>query len=406
MRLDLFIRKRGLISNPPFSKISHRQVMPVREQLCIFFSISAIVLIGLFSFYATQFFQFSPFAITHDMADSPGDFSSATLKSSINYIDPLNITRDLYYGIDIVYALMKGPYGADIPKEVMAGDEFEMTFHCLYPDRLLCPPYYLVFFQGPTRQTVSPDKFSSLNGSAESQYIVKATWKIQDPGEYLVYAYPELVFCSHFSEMEFPLSSASVRGAPFQLLVKPKALIEEGYDFNCSVDDFHNGRYWSTNASISSEKFAELYRDTGRVFVWAPYKCKTPHRTVQQAITALPNASHFVFIGDSSSRGPFCAKVYMGVHGTVEGGTGVCDYYTEEGHANYWDGNNMYLRQWGNKFTHKIFNTNDSQRNISFSFLWLSTQVNDMIPSLLALDRPTHIVFNYGLHFPSISTLT
>lgn len=74
--------------------------MPIREQLCIFFSISVIALIGLFSFYATQFFQSSPFTITHDIADSPGDFSSATLKSSINYNDPLNITRDLYYGIN------------------------------------------------------------------------------------------------------------------------------------------------------------------------------------------------------------------------------------------------------------------------------------------------------------------
>ena len=162
--------------------------------------------------------------------------------------------------------------------------------------------------------------------------------------------------------MEYPWTSASVMGAPFRLVVKATTVKEqqEGYGVCQTHDDIDMGRYLSTNASISSKEFAELYADTGREFVWAPYNCKVPHRTAQEAISALPMANHFVFMGDSTTRGPFCAKVYMGVHGTVEGG--VCDYLTEEGNKRYWDGTNMKM-QWGHKFTHKVFEMGDSERN-------------------------------------------
>jgi hypothetical protein len=108
-------------------------------------------------------------------------------------------------------------------------------------------------------------------------------------------------------------------------------------------------------------------------------------------------ANHFVFMGDSTTRGPFCAKVYMGVHGTVEGG--VCDYLTEEGNRRYWDGTDMKM-QWGHKFTHKVFEMGDSERNVSFSFLWLANNLTDTVTTLLSLTNPapTHIVFNYGLY--------
>jgi uncharacterized protein YxeA len=70
--------------------------MLVRQQFSTVFSISVIVIIGLFSFYATQFFKFNPFSsITHDIADFPRD-----LTTQKTYIDPLNVTRNLYYGIN------------------------------------------------------------------------------------------------------------------------------------------------------------------------------------------------------------------------------------------------------------------------------------------------------------------
>lgn len=289
-----------------------------------------------------------------------------------------------------------GPWQAELPSEVTAGEEFQLSFQCKYPDRALCPPYYLVFFHGPTRQTTSPDRFVFSNGPIGPHDVhptLLATWTIHDPGQYKVYAYPELAKCTQWMEMRFPWSAAAVKGSPFSLLVNPKSSKimkehDEGYDVCRNPGDIDVGRYVRTDAAMSKE-FSRLYAETKREYVWAPYKCKIPPRTVQQGVEALPEAKHFVWIGDSTSRGPFCERIWKHIHGSNKGTECDATLMTKES-------------QWTSKFTSKVFGSGVQERNISFSLVWLSNSFSDTARELLSLTNPlpTHIIFNYGLYIP------
>jgi len=294
-----------------------------------------------------------------------------------------------------VCKLTAGPWRLDIPNILIAGEEFEMKFHCMHPDSSLCPPYYQVMFHGPSRQGVLPEMFSTLNWTyAPDDYAsVTAYWTIYDPGEYLIYAYPQFMYCKKWKDMEYPWNKATVQGTPIRVTVVPGAsTIEEGYE-TCSSEDIEYGRYLSTDAELSSEKFAEMYAGSGRKFVWAPYKCKIPHRTIGEAVNLIPSAKHFLFVGDSLTRGGFCARIWENIHGTVAGS--VCDYKSSP--AEYWD------MKWGHKFTHKVFETNETgvgERNVSFSYLWVGHNFSTVVPTLLSLNDPppTHVVFNMGMY--------
>ena len=123
----------------------------------------------------------------------------------INYADPLNTSRNLYYG----------PWRASMHSDsALAGEPFKMTFHCLFPEHFLCPSYFLILFHGPTRQTVPPDNFRPVDTTDEFVYGSReAEWTIMDEGEYTVYSYPDsvynwkskLMFCRKWNEeMEWP----------------------------------------------------------------------------------------------------------------------------------------------------------------------------------------------------------
>src|SRR5437667_2470547 len=97
-------------------------------------------------------------------------------------------------------------------------------------------------------------------------------------------------------------------------------------------------------------------------------------------------------MGDSTTRGPFCAYVWERVHGTVAGT--LCDY--REDLKNYW------IEKGSNKFTSKVFAEDADYRNISFTFLWSPKDLPAVTDMLLSLDPfPTHVVFNMGLCFYS-----
>jgi len=240
--------------------------------------------------------------------------------------------------------------------------------------------------------------FTPLNWTSDlpnSYAYVEAKWTIHDAGEYSVYAYPEFIYCSQWKPMKFPWNKASVQGVPFKLIVNPNegALSNsEGYGV-CSPHDIENGRYLSTDTDSSPSQFANMFVDSQREFLWAPYKCKVPPRSIAEAIDAIPSAKHIVFIGDSTTRGPFCAGVWEHLHGTVE--NGVCDY------------KNMPKKYWemkkGHKFTLKVFEIDEDrheERNISFSFLWLANNFSIVVPTLLSLTDPppTHVIFNMGTY--------
>jgi hypothetical protein len=301
---------------------------------------------------------------------------------------------------------MIGPWRAEIPSEVFAGESFKLVFHCEAADHSLCPEYYLVMFHGVTRQTIPPPNFkvspSSIN-PPHSWSVVEATWTINDPGEYSVYAYPEFqymrdtqrLYCKLWKEtMTYPWHQAAVQNCPIHLSVKRKPNTyppEEGYGI-CSEKDLKTARYLSTNPLDSSKRFAALYENTKRSFIWAPYTCKIPHRSIDQAIAAIPSAKHIVLIGDSTLRGPFCTRIWENLHGTVH--DSVCDY--KQHNQTY------YEQKWGHKFTWREFQDESSQtgrRNVSFSFLWSPVWFYGRgLPELLKMDpAPTHVVFNMGL---------
>jgi hypothetical protein len=269
-----------------------------------------------------------------------------------------------------------------------------MVFNCTYPDQRLCPSYFMVLFHGPTRQSVLPDMFSQLNRTGDtpaSQSTLTATWTINDPGEYKVYAYPQFVYCKQWETMDYPWEKASVEGSPFRITVLPApSPLEEGYG-TCSGGDADNGRYLSTADGIASTEFQDMYAGQGREFVFAPYKCKVPPRTIHQALSSIPSAKHFLFIGDSMTRGGFCTRIWEQLHGSVWGS--VCDYKTNS--AEYWD------MKWGHKFTNVLLDEDtDHQRNVSFSFLWVAHNFSSVVPTLLSLTDPppTHVVFNMALY--------
>jgi hypothetical protein len=263
-------------------------------------------------------------------------------------------------------------------------------------------------FHGPSRQTIPPQNFRVSKTKPNPPFswnIVESNWTIHDPGEYSVYAYPEFEYrkdarrldCKLWKEsMYYPWHQAAVEGCPILLTVNEKPDTappeEEGYGA-CSPDDLKKARYLSTNALVSSQKFAEFYINTNRLFVWAPYKCKIPHRSVQQAITEIPSAKHIVLIGDSTLRGPFCTRIWENLHGGVQ--DSVCDY--RKHNATYWE------QKWGHKFTWKLLKDDSSEtgeRNVSFSFLWSPIWFSGRaLPQLLEMDPPpTHVVFNMGLY--------
>jgi hypothetical protein len=189
--------------------------------------------------------------------------------------------------------------------------------------------------------------------------------------------------------MQFPWFKAAVEGVPFKLKVLDSPSPEpEGWG-TCSPNEIANGRFLSTNASISPREFTDMYQYTEEEFAWAPYTCKIPHRNVSEAVQAIPNAKHFLWIGDSTTRGPFCAKLWEHVHGDVIGS--VCDY--KSGTTPYWE------MKWGHKFTYKLYEFEGEERNISFSFLWAPDDMKTVLGPLLDLKHPTptHVIFNMGL---------
>jgi hypothetical protein len=286
-----------------------------------------------------------------------------------------------------------------MPPMVTAGEEFSMQFSCMYPDKSLCPAYYMVLFHGPTRQSVLPDAFGNLTWTANppDQYtVVSANWTIHDPGVYRVYAYPQLNTGPQWQGMSEPWYKAGVQGSPFNVVVTPNhnanSLRISEDSGGCTSDDIDDGRYLSINAS---SELTATYNGTGRSYIYVPYQCKIPHRTILDVVKAIPSSKHFVFLGDSTMRGPFCVKIWKGLHGTVR--DSVCDYMTDP---------EQYLpARWTDKTTTVEVPdyTRDfpETRNVSATFVWSPDpdtfkQKKDII---LAMNPPpTHVVMNMGAY--------
>jgi len=288
--------------------------------------------------------------------------------------------------------LIVGPWKANVPSVVTAGEEFTMEFVCTNPNEKMCPTYYQVLFHGPTKLSVPPENFGELNRTNQSPFkyaSLKAAYTILDPGQYRVYAYPELYYCSQWNKMEYPWHRGMVEGCPIDIRVLPGSKkVVEGWG-SCTSKTIHDGRYVAVD---SSPELSEMYQHTNRSYIYAPYDCKIPARSIPQALAELPSAKHILYIGDSVTRNPFCNHIWRRIHGTVM--DSACDPARESYH-------------YSHKFTSI---TVDDGRQVNFSFLWSpgwETFRTKNVEILLAMDPlPTHIVMNFGLYPPgSLSNL-
>jgi hypothetical protein len=264
-----------------------------------------------------------------------------------------------------------------------------MRFTCSNPSRKLCPRNYMVLFQGPTKLSAPPEIFEALNSTyvPPSTYgSVHARWTVQDPGLYRVYVYPELPYCSQWNNLEYPWQKAMVEGSPFDVLVTPGANSHtEGYG-SCSPEQIYAGRYLSVDHSLpTSIELSAMYSRTDRTYVYAPYACKIPPRTVHQAAISIRSAQHFVFVGDSVTRSTFCARIWQDLHGRESIFDTSCDPNTDSYHFSH-------------KFTHIVLEEEHQPRNVSFSFLWATTSDDLDLTTFLSLNPPpTHVVMSFGL---------
>jgi hypothetical protein len=337
-----------------------------RSQYVLFIGISAIALFLTIATYGrTTFSQTSNYPLATNVKK--------------DYTDLIYANRKLYYGQLHESQANEGPWHAVIPEQVFAGEEFEMTFICTHPDPKMCPTYYMVQFRGPTIQAPTPDAFSALNWTYEIPHnyaYLKVNYTILDPGEYKVYVYPELYYCSQWNNLEYPWQRATVEGTPFDLLVTGSPP-DEGYDTCQTVKEIQSGRY--VRISTASAQFRQLYAKSGREYIYAPYTCKIPARTITDVLSQVPSARQVVWAGDSVTRNPFCRRIWWTVHRTVKGGP--CDPEPDSFHHQ-----------------HKVTEVQIGDRTVILTYLWSPHWAGFARDDMLRMDpKPTHIIFNFGL---------
>jgi hypothetical protein len=332
--------------------------------------------------------------------DVPVPVLDTSNPSGKDFKDPFFESRQIYYGTIMTFTvLIVGPWKAKIPNVVVAGEQFTMQFTCTSPEPTLCPAHYMVMFTGPTKLNVSPELFGQLEWTLNfpsDHAVVEARFEINDPGRYKILAYPDFMYCRQWDDLEFPWHRATVQDCPLEITVVPNRKDDTIEAFGkCTTEQIENGRFLSTNPALSSEAFSALYKDSGRSYIYAPYECKVPHRTLIEALTELPSANHIVYVGDSTMRGPFCAKLWEGLHGTVE--HTLCDYLNSPGE--------YYENKWGHKSSYAVLSQEHGfaePRNVSISFFWSPSWLHfdkHNIPAVLEMDPPpTHLVVNMGLY--------
>jgi hypothetical protein len=340
-----------------------------------------------FSFHSQEIVSSKASAATPVQHESAGATSPAEPVEQKDYTDLIFANRNIFYGTRHVSAITVGPWRGKIPKNVVAGKEFTMTFTCSNPEESYCPEYYMLLFVGPTREAVPPDRFSKLtwtNVAPSNWAELTVSFTLNTPGEYTVYAYPELYYCAQWLKMKFSFVRAAVEGTPFKIVVQGPRAKEEGYGV-CSSEGLYEGRYLSTNFN---EEMTQLYGNTTRQHVYAPYGCKIPARTLFDAAPLIPDGQHFLFLGDSVSRNPFCRIVWHTIHGTVK--DGPCDPDPDSFH-----------------FTNKLTQATINDRTVKFSFVWTprwDSFAKDGVPVVLSLDPPpTHVVIAVGLYSHVVS---
>lgn len=316
--------------------------------------------------------------------------------------------------------LVFGPWIATFPDSVTVDEVFTIYIHCIHTDESYCPPSYLVQFYGPAAAAVPITWLEQI-----SPRTVAGVMMLGEPGDYQVYAWPDDPRCGRWQQEDIlvPVYKQAVQGSPHSMhasasvkergggrggnsngqIHKTKGLARVNPHRTCnSYEEILDGR-WINYANVSStllSKYSygqfhppdDIIAEYGLSkelssharYVYSPYTCKIPHRTIVDVIDALPDLNHILFIGDSVARGFVCARVFKDLFG--DDNMGVCEFHPE---SKVWE--------HGNKQATWI-HPEDPKRSVDVTLAFTHGDFQDIVPFLETLNEnpPEVVVFNMG----------
>ncbi|GAA6060576.1 hypothetical protein JCM10212_006811 [Sporobolomyces blumeae] len=288
---------------------------------------------------------------------------------------------------------------AEFPAEVRAGEEAEVTFTCSHPDPdTMCAPAYRLLLDGPS--LVSPPHV--LSSEKLDQRKVRVKFRVDDPGRYRVYAFPEHEKCDQWNNAEVQYHQLGVGGTPYYMTVKGDGEKESSEICQPSQAFTEPGRWVSkahvnpNHLSIQSPHYDWLSTQLEPIspdadstvysHFWAPYNCKVPHHNMRDWLEIAAPES-VVFFGDSVIRDWFCLIMWANLFGTPEPGT-TCAYSGDAEHGGYHTTNKegTYTRASDGKTT-------------TLRFFWApsgdGTTVRESLKGLAS--PPTHVLYSAAL---------
>ncbi|GAA5936252.1 hypothetical protein JCM10213_004721 [Rhodosporidiobolus nylandii] len=289
---------------------------------------------------------------------------------------------------------------------VSAGEEHHITFECSHENvDELCPQAYRLLLSGPS---LSSPLYSQSSHRIDERHV-RVTYKVEDPGEYEVFAWPEHIKCDQFQKSGILYNKRVVKGSPLPLLVtgEPRDESHELCDPK-KVNTGVEGR-WISKAHLnpehvspdsphhrwlSSQLTPTSLRRGATVYehIYAPLSCKIPHHSLRDWIDLVKPES-LVFFGDSVIRDMFCMVLWRELLGTPKEGA-TCAFNSDTGPTGYHTTNKAgsYLRSDGGL--------------TSLRFFWTPSGDGTAVSAALeSLDRPpSHIYISAALWLALDST--
>ncbi|BFZ64846.1 hypothetical protein YB2330_005999 [Saitoella coloradoensis] len=272
-----------------------------------------------------------------------------------------------------------------------------MLFACTYAlEEGWCPQTYFVWFIGPTSAVVPvEDEYMTMLDNS----TIQIEWMIRDPGAYEIYVWPEYEHCEHYNWMKFPLSKCMVYGTPFQIdVVGPPPIDSMTPCTGVMKKEEADGRWISTKhiaPRYLSEAWARTYFQGAAEeipeYIWQPYTCKRSRPVMATALDdpKYSHINHVLYIGDSTTRSPYCGLIYPALHDGVT--DGVCEF---RGDA------------WGyQSWPFRVFDyLTAANRETRWSYIYMGGKVSSYDEAYLQMSTiasephpVSHIVANIGL---------
>ena len=96
---------------------------------------------------------------------------------------------------------LDGNLNAEWPAEIRTGEEASVTFKCSHNNpNEMCANAYRLILDGPS--LVSP--VHVLSSEVIEQRVIRVRFRLDDPGQYVAYAYPEHEKCDQWNDAEKP----------------------------------------------------------------------------------------------------------------------------------------------------------------------------------------------------------